>query len=98
MPCGPDEPGKPPSDDKPDGQTPVLDTLTNLDGWSVVAERDPALEFYDFMTPRRPGGFAFEPSAVERPEKVRDLKSFWWLPRPEIYLHELGVSEGTRRG
>lgn len=54
------EPGTPQYDDKPTGKTSVLSPLAKLDEWQLVTERDPELETYDFMTPRRKGDFAFE--------------------------------------
>src|SRR5262249_413947 len=72
------EPGKPVSDDKPDGKSAVLAPLANQDEWTVETERNPELEFYDFMTPRRKGDFAFEPvAAFEGREQVLRV-----TPRP----------------
>ncbi len=72
------EPGKPVYDDRPDGKSTILTTLSDLEDWSVVAERSPELEFYDFMTPRRQGDFAFEPvTAFEGRERVLRV-----TPRP----------------
>ncbi len=55
------EAGAPVYDDKPAGKTSLLASLASLDDWTVQKERDPELEFYDFMCPRRLGNFTFEP-------------------------------------
>ncbi len=55
--------GSPTYTAKPEGQATVLNPLADLSGWAVAKERNPELEFYDFMTPRRQGDFAFEPVA-----------------------------------
>jgi hypothetical protein len=56
-------PGMPVHTDRPAGKSAVLSPLANLDGWTLEKERDPELEYYDFMCPRRKGDFAFEPVA-----------------------------------
>lgn len=55
--------GAPTYADKPEGRATVLSPLADLSGWAVAKERSPELEFYNFMTPRRPGDFGFEPVA-----------------------------------
>ena len=56
--------GEPAFDDKPAGKPAMLASLANLDDWKVETERDPELEYYSFMIPRRQGDFAFEPVAA----------------------------------
>jgi hypothetical protein len=70
--------GQPVYADRPAGKATMLDALAGLDGWAVEKERDPELEYYDFMCPRRKGDFAFEPVAsFEGKEKVLKV-----TPRP----------------
>jgi hypothetical protein len=70
--------GKPVYADRPAGKATMLDALANLDGWVVEKDRDPELEYYDFMCPRRKGDFAFEPvAAFEGMDKVLKV-----TPRP----------------
>ena len=54
------EPGQPQYAEKPEGKATVISPLASLDDWSVENRRSPELEYYDFMTPRRKGDFAFE--------------------------------------
>jgi hypothetical protein len=49
--------------DRPAGKSTVLATLSDLKDWTLETERDPELEYYDFVGPRRKGDFAFEPVA-----------------------------------
>jgi hypothetical protein len=65
------EAGKPVFEEKPAGKSIVLAPLANLDDWKLEEGRDPELEYYDFMCPRRKGDFAFEPvAAFEGKDKV----------------------------
>jgi hypothetical protein len=57
------EAGTPDYNDKPAGKMSPLATLANLDDWKVEEGRNPELEFYSFMIPRRRGDFVFEPVA-----------------------------------
>jgi hypothetical protein len=71
-------PGAPQYTEKPAGKAVVLAALSNLDDWAVETNRDPDLEFYDFMCPRRKGEFTFAPAAsFESKEKVLQV-----APRP----------------
>lgn len=49
--------------EKPTGKPAVLAALKDLADWKVEEGRNPELEFYNFLTPRRKGDFAFEPVA-----------------------------------
>ena len=70
--------GQPEYDAKPAGKTALLSSLANLDGWKVEEGRNPELEYYSFMLPRRRGDFAFEPlPAFEGREHVLRV-----TPRP----------------
>lgn len=72
------EPGATRYADKPPARHAVIDSLANLDNWTVEPNRDPELEYYDFMCPRRKGEFAFSPVAsFEGGEKVLKV-----TPRP----------------
>ena len=42
------------------GPVAAISPLASLGDWSVENRRSPELEYYDFMTPRRKGNFAFE--------------------------------------
>lgn len=53
--------GKPEHLAKPAGTVSELDPLSRLEGWEVVKKRNPTLEAYNPMTPRRMGNFSFEP-------------------------------------
>jgi hypothetical protein len=53
------EPGRPEYADKPAGKATLISPLAALEGWSLETGRSPELEYYDFMTPRRKGDFAF---------------------------------------
>jgi hypothetical protein len=57
------EPGQPVYGEKPEGKAVRLGRISLLDDWTVEEGRNPELEYYDFMTPRRKGDFAFEPAA-----------------------------------
>jgi hypothetical protein len=57
-------PGRPRYTDKPVGKNTVLAALASLDDWTIDKQRDPELEYYDFMCPRRKGDFAFTPVAT----------------------------------
>src|SRR5262249_13963835 len=49
--------------DKPAGKATVLAPLSDLMDWTLETNRDPELEYYDFVGPRRKGDFAFAPVA-----------------------------------
>jgi hypothetical protein len=71
-------PGAPQYTDKPAGKGIVLAPLSDLVDWDVEANRDPELEYYDFVGPRRKGDFAFAPVAsFEGKDKVLRV-----TPRP----------------
>jgi hypothetical protein len=71
-------PGAPQYTDKPAGKGTVLASLSDLADWTVETERDPELEYYDFVGPRRKGDFVFTPVAsFEGKEKVLQV-----TPRP----------------
>lgn len=55
--------GQPEYADAPSGKVSKLDALSSLEGWRVETKRNPALETYNPMTPRRKGDFAFEEAA-----------------------------------
>lgn len=56
--------GAPEYVEKPAGKSAVLSPLADLGDWTIEEARDPELEFYDFMCPRRKGDFAFAPVAA----------------------------------
>jgi hypothetical protein len=56
-------PGGPQYAEKPAGKSTVLASLADLGDWTIERDRDPELEYYDFVGPRRKGDFAFEPVA-----------------------------------
>jgi hypothetical protein len=56
--------GAPEYVEKPAGKSAVLSPLADLGDWTVEENRDPELEFYDFMCVRRKGDFAFTPAAA----------------------------------
>jgi len=45
--------------EKPAGKSPSLSPLADLSDWVIEGNRDPELEYYDFMCPRRKGNFEF---------------------------------------
>lgn len=47
-------------DSQPSGQTALVDTLGDLEKWEVQEEKNPLLEFYTPLTPRRKGNFQIE--------------------------------------
>jgi hypothetical protein len=49
--------------DQPAGKAIVLAPLADLEGWTIDKDRNPELEAYNFLTPRRKGDFHFEPVA-----------------------------------
>ncbi len=46
---------KPEYSDLPLGTPQSLTSLDSLEDWTIETERDPVLEFYGMMTPRRKG-------------------------------------------
>ena len=58
------EAGQPEYSERPAGKKTLLSPLDRLDDWVVEEGRNPELEFYNFMIPRRRGDFAFEPVAA----------------------------------
>ena len=93
------EPGQPAYDDKPEGKATLLGRVSSLDDWTVERGRNPELEYYDFMTPRRKGDFAFEPVAgfqgetgVMRvtPRPVRAGKDT--MPMYAVLAHKKGIA------
>jgi hypothetical protein len=64
-------PGAPQYAEKPAGKGTVLAPLSDLADWTIETNRDPELEYYNFVGPRRKGDFAFTPVASsEGREKV----------------------------
>lgn len=53
--------GTPEYAERPAGKSAVLSPLADLSDWTIEENRDPELEYYEFMCPRRKGNFAFEP-------------------------------------
>lgn len=53
--------GQPKHAVKPSGTVTELDSLSSLEGWEVGGTRNPELETYNPLTPRRKGRFLFEP-------------------------------------
>jgi hypothetical protein len=71
-------PGAPQYTEKPAGKGTVLAPLSDLAEWTLEADRDPELEYYDFVGPRRKGDFTFTPvTAFEGRYKVLKV-----TPRP----------------
>jgi hypothetical protein len=72
------EPEVPQYTEKPAGKGAVLTPLSDLADWVLETNRDPELEYYNFVNPRRKGDFVFEPvEAFEGKEKVLRV-----TPRP----------------
>ncbi|MGB2819697.1 MAG: hypothetical protein WBF17_01850, partial [Phycisphaerae bacterium] len=93
------EPGQPAYDDKPEGKATRLGRVSSLDDWTVEQGRNPELEYYDFMTPRRKGDFAFEAVAefqgkadVMRvaPRPIRTGKDT--MPMYAVLAHKKGIA------
>jgi hypothetical protein len=92
-------PGGPQYADKPAGKGTMLASLSDLADWTLETTRDPELEYYNFVGPRRKGDFVFEPvSAFEGKEKVLRVS-----PRPinhgkptmpmyAVLTHKRGIS------
>ncbi|MHB0938454.1 MAG: hypothetical protein ACYC6A_18830 [Armatimonadota bacterium] len=53
-------PGAPAYDDGPRGKVTKLSPLASMDEWQLETERNIELETFNFLTPRRPGNFAFK--------------------------------------
>ncbi len=53
--------GEPRHDASPRGEVSEVAPLASLEGWKVAKRRNPVLEIYNPMTPRRKGDFLFEP-------------------------------------
>jgi hypothetical protein len=53
-------PGVPQYTEKPAGKGAVIAPLADLSAWALEANRDPELEYYNFVGPRRKGDFTFE--------------------------------------
>jgi hypothetical protein len=74
-------PGGPRYVEKPAGKSATLAPLADLTDWTVEAERDPELEYYDFVGPRRKGDFNFvSVPTFEGKDKVLQV-----TPRPIKY-------------
>jgi hypothetical protein len=70
--------GAPQYTEKPAGKGTVLAPLSDLADWTIEDRRDPELEYYNFVGPRRKGDFTFVPvAAFEGKEKVLRV-----TPRP----------------
>lgn len=52
--------GEPIHEAAPEGKVAEIDALDSLEGWEVVSVRNPELEFYNPLCPRRKGDFEFE--------------------------------------
>jgi hypothetical protein len=50
-------------DERPAKDAKVISSLAGVDEWTIEAERDPVLEFYGMMQPRRKGDFEFAAAA-----------------------------------
>ncbi len=68
--------GTPVHEAQPAGAITELDPLANLEGWKIADKRNPELEVYNPLTPRRLGDFHFE--SVKDPEGA----SLRVTPRP----------------
>lgn len=55
--------GVPKYTDQPEGWTTRIASLAEVSEWEVETQRDPILEFYSMMTPRRKGDFEFANAA-----------------------------------
>lgn len=69
--------GQPVYADQPAGKATLLSSLTETE-WVAETERNPELEAYDFLTPRRKGDFEFKTG--EGPQK--DSPALQVIPRP----------------
>jgi hypothetical protein len=56
-------PGAPQYTARPAGQATVLSPLSDLADWALETSRNPELEYYNFVCPRRKGDFTFTPVA-----------------------------------
>jgi hypothetical protein len=92
-------PGAPQHTEKPAGKGTVVAPLADLADWTLEANRDPELEYYDFVGPRRKGDFAFEPvPSFEGKEKalrvtprpIRHGKET--MPMYEVLAHKKGIA------
>jgi hypothetical protein len=71
-------PGAPQYTEKPAGKASLLSPLADLADWTIEDNRDPELEYYDFVGPRRKGDFVFTPVAsFEGKDRVLQV-----VPRP----------------
>ena len=84
--------------DKPAGKSSVLSTLADLGEWTIEANRDPELEYYEFLCPRRKGDFAFEPTAgFEGKDKVLKVTPLpiqhgkEVMPMYQVLAHKKGI-------
>jgi hypothetical protein len=91
-------PGAPTYTDKPAGKGAVLSPLADLGDWTIEENRDPEIEYYDFMNPRRKGDFAFSAVAsFEGRDKVlqvtpRPVKSGkQTMPMYAVLAHKKGI-------
>jgi hypothetical protein len=92
-------PRPPVYNEKPAGKATVLSPLADLADWTVEANRDPELEYYDFMCPRRKGDFVFSPTAsFEGKDKVLKVTPFPirhgkdTMPMYGVLAHKSGIA------
>jgi hypothetical protein len=90
--------GAPEYMERPAGKNTVLAPLADLGDWTIEEGRDPELEFYDFMCPRRKGDFAFTPAAAfEGKDKVlqvaprRIARGKDTMPMYAVLAHKKGI-------
>jgi hypothetical protein len=84
--------------EKPAGKATVLSPLADLADWTIEANRDPELEYYDFMCPRRKGDFTFTPiTSFEGKDKVLKVTPFPvrhgkdTMPMYAVLAHKTGI-------
>ena len=91
--------GAPVYDDHPAGEATVVSPLATLNDWTVDPNRDPDLEYYNFMTARRKGTFAFEPVAkLDGKDNVLSVKPLPikhgkdTMPMYGVLVHKKGIT------
>jgi hypothetical protein len=92
-------PGAPQYTEKPTGKATVLAALSGLADWTLEADRDPELEYYNFVGPRRKGDFTFTavPSFEGReqvikvaPRPIKHGKDT--MPMYAVLAHKKGIA------
>ena len=93
-------PGTPVYADRPQGKVNPVSPLATLDDWSVESDPSLELEYYDFMTPRRKGEFAFQavPAFEGRsgairvtPQPSAPSKAGEAMPMYAVLAHKAGI-------